>query len=135
MMERRKKTHAGQASLDYAVFIAVVVTALIGMNTYINRAIQGNLKVLEDQLNELPAPSTSVTPTFPPAPPPPPPPAPIAGGSDIDSGALNSNVSAADGFPDSTGVAATAAAADTAGAIAAGGGGPAVADGVTNGIE
>lgn len=41
----------GQATLDYAVFIAVVAAALIAMQVYVRRSIQANLKVLEDQVN------------------------------------------------------------------------------------
>ena len=39
-----------QASLDYAVFIAVVAAALIAMQVYVRRSIQANLKLLEDQI-------------------------------------------------------------------------------------
>lgn len=41
----------GQSTLEYAVFIAVVSAALIGMQIYVRRAIQANLKTLEDQVN------------------------------------------------------------------------------------
>ena len=41
----------GQASLDYAVFISVVVAALVAMQLYVRRSIQANLKMLEDQVN------------------------------------------------------------------------------------
>ena len=41
----------GQSVLEYAVLIAVVVAALLAMNVYIRRAVQGNLKALEDQIN------------------------------------------------------------------------------------
>lgn len=41
----------GQSTLEYAVFIAVVTAALIGMNLYVRRSIQANLKTLEDQIN------------------------------------------------------------------------------------
>ena len=41
----------GQSVLEYAIFIAVVAAALIGMNTYVTRAIQANLKGAEDQIN------------------------------------------------------------------------------------
>ena len=46
-----KRTLGGQATLDYAVFIAVVAAALIAMQIYVRRSIQANLKVLEDQIN------------------------------------------------------------------------------------
>ena len=41
----------GQSTMEYAMFIAVFVAALIAMNTYIQRSIQANLKTLEDQVN------------------------------------------------------------------------------------
>ena len=41
----------GQSTLEYAVFIAVVAAALLTMNVYVRRAIQANLKLLEDQVN------------------------------------------------------------------------------------
>ena len=41
----------GQSVLEYAVFIAVVAAALLGMSTYVTRAIQANLKTAEDQIN------------------------------------------------------------------------------------
>lgn len=41
----------GQTSLEYAVFLAVVVAALITMSTYVRRAIQANLKTVEGQVN------------------------------------------------------------------------------------
>ena len=40
-----------QSTLEYAVFIAVVVAALISMSDYVRRAIQANLKVTEDRVN------------------------------------------------------------------------------------
>jgi len=41
----------GQATLEYAVFTAVVAAALVAMNVYVRRSIQANLKQLEDQIN------------------------------------------------------------------------------------
>ncbi len=42
---------AGQSTLEYALFIAVVAAALTAMGPYIQRAVQANLKQLEDQIN------------------------------------------------------------------------------------
>ena len=42
---------SGQSILEYAVLIAVVAAALLAMNVYIRRSVQGNLKALEDQIN------------------------------------------------------------------------------------
>ena len=41
----------GQATLEYAVFIAVVAAALGAMTLYVRRAIQANLKMLEERVN------------------------------------------------------------------------------------
>lgn len=41
----------GQSSLEYAVFTGVVAAALVAMNVYVRRAIQANLKQLEDHVN------------------------------------------------------------------------------------
>ena len=40
-----------QATLEYAVFTAVVAAALMAMNVYVRRAIQANLKQVQDQVN------------------------------------------------------------------------------------
>lgn len=37
--------------LEYAVFIGVVVAALVAMQVYVRRSVQANLKTLEDQIN------------------------------------------------------------------------------------
>lgn len=42
---------SGQSTLEYGVFIAVVAAALMGMQVYVRRAIQANLKTLEQQIN------------------------------------------------------------------------------------
>ena len=41
----------GQSTTEYAVFAVVVVVGLIAVSTYIRRAIQANLKVVEGQVN------------------------------------------------------------------------------------
>jgi len=41
----------GQSTLEYAVFVAVVAAALIGMGAYVQRSIQANLKQVEDRIN------------------------------------------------------------------------------------
>ncbi len=49
--EIRNARRAGQSTLEYAVFTAVVSAALVAMTLYVRRSIQANLKVLEDQIN------------------------------------------------------------------------------------
>lgn len=41
----------GQSTLEYAVIIAVVATALMAMSTYVRRSVQANLKMIEEQIN------------------------------------------------------------------------------------
>ena len=53
--QRRSRTNmtlgAGQSTLEYGVFIAVVAAALVAMQLYVQRSIQANLKALEEQIN------------------------------------------------------------------------------------
>jgi hypothetical protein len=37
--------------MEYAMFIAAVAAAVITMQTYVRRAIQANLKVVEERVN------------------------------------------------------------------------------------
>ncbi len=45
-----KNTRA-QSILEYSILIAVVAAALISMSLYVRRAIQANLKTIENQIN------------------------------------------------------------------------------------
>ena len=40
-----------QSTLEYALFVGVVAAALAAMAVYVRRAINANLKVVEDQIN------------------------------------------------------------------------------------
>jgi len=42
----------GQSTLEYGVVIAVVVAALISMQTYVKRGIQGKLRQASDDIGE-----------------------------------------------------------------------------------
>lgn len=44
----------GQSTLEYALIIAVVVAALSAMTLYVQRSIQANLKMVEEQINAEP---------------------------------------------------------------------------------
>lgn len=44
----------GQSLLEYALLISAVAAAFIAMQTYVRRAVNANLKSLQDQLNETP---------------------------------------------------------------------------------
>ena len=41
----------GQSVLEYAILVSVVSAALVAMHTYVQRAVQANLKAIEDGLN------------------------------------------------------------------------------------
>ena len=41
----------GQSTLEYAIFISVVAAALMTMSVYVRRAIQANLKSVEDHVS------------------------------------------------------------------------------------
>jgi hypothetical protein len=43
-----------QSVLDYALIISVVVAALMAMNVYVQRAVQANLKMIEERVNAEP---------------------------------------------------------------------------------
>ena len=42
---------SAQSTLEYAVFISVVAAAVLSMSVYVRRAIQANLKEVEDRIN------------------------------------------------------------------------------------
>ena len=45
-----KRWYRGQGTTEFAVFAALVATALIAMNIYVKRGIQGRIKDLADQI-------------------------------------------------------------------------------------
>jgi hypothetical protein len=48
---KKMKTKNAQSVLEYTLIIAVAVSALIAMSTYVRRGIQANLKLIEHQVN------------------------------------------------------------------------------------
>jgi len=54
MMYLRGRNHRGQSSLEYALLIVIVITAFVAMRVYVQRAVQANLKALENQINAEP---------------------------------------------------------------------------------
>lgn len=52
MFISKKKKRKGQSTLEYAVLIAIVVGALITMQIYIKRGIQGRLRSSSDDIGE-----------------------------------------------------------------------------------
>ena len=51
-----------QSVLEYAMIISIVAAALMAMNTYVQRAVQANLKMVEERVNNQPVSSVSSTP-------------------------------------------------------------------------
>lgn len=47
-----RSNRRGQSTLEYAVIIAVVVAALIAMQTYFKRGVQGKLRQATDDIGE-----------------------------------------------------------------------------------
>ena len=45
------KKECAQSILEYAILIAVVAAAFIAMNTYFQRAVKANFKVIEEEVN------------------------------------------------------------------------------------
>ena len=49
-----RATRGGQSTTEYAIFIAVVASALVAMALYVRRGIQAHLKLMESQTNAEP---------------------------------------------------------------------------------
>ncbi len=47
-------TRKAQSTLEYAFIVTVVVAALTAMSIYVQRAMQANLKAIENQINAAP---------------------------------------------------------------------------------
>jgi Flp pilus assembly pilin Flp len=65
---RRMLGQRGQSTLEYAVLVVVIIAALIAMQTYLKRGIQGRVRESSDQIGEQFSPgytvSNRVTTTF-----------------------------------------------------------------------
>jgi len=61
---RRLFNKRAQSTLEYAILIAVVVGALIGMQTYVKRGLQGRLKAASDDVGSQFEPGTTNTTSF-----------------------------------------------------------------------
>ena len=48
----RKRKSRGQSTLEYGVLIAVIVAALLAINIYLKRGVQGKLRESTDQIGE-----------------------------------------------------------------------------------
>lgn len=51
-MMRLLRKNKGQSTLEYAILIVVVIMALIGVQGYISRAVQGRQRDASDQIGE-----------------------------------------------------------------------------------
>jgi uncharacterized protein (UPF0333 family) len=51
-MKKRPKYKTGQYSLEYAVVVVCIITALIAMQTYISRGMQGRMRESADSIGE-----------------------------------------------------------------------------------
>lgn len=48
---RGKKSFLGQSTAEYAILLAIVASALIAMQIYLKRGIQGRIRDLADQIS------------------------------------------------------------------------------------
>lgn len=48
---RIKKEKSAQSTIEYALLIAIVAAAFIAMQVYMQRAVQANFKLVEEQVN------------------------------------------------------------------------------------
>jgi Flp pilus assembly pilin Flp len=51
MRRRNARKNIGQSTVEYAVLLAIVAAALIGMQVYLKRGLQGRVKDLADQIS------------------------------------------------------------------------------------
>jgi len=51
--DRRKMTKA-QTVIEYAILISVVAIAFVAMKTYVERSVNANIKLIEEQINAEP---------------------------------------------------------------------------------
>lgn len=48
MIKKRKKA---QSTIEYALLISIVAAAFLAMNVYMQRSVQANFKLVEEQVN------------------------------------------------------------------------------------
>lgn len=48
------KRKRGQSIIEYGVLIGIVAAALMAMSVYVQRAVQANVKMIENQINAQP---------------------------------------------------------------------------------
>ena len=47
----KKHMRKAQSTIEYAVLFAIVAAAFLAMHLYVQRAVQANFKLIEDQVN------------------------------------------------------------------------------------
>lgn len=60
-MFMRKLSRRGQSTLEYAILILIVIVALLAMQTYLKRGIQGRMRESSDNIGEAYSPSYTVS--------------------------------------------------------------------------
>lgn len=49
---RKKFTRKGQSTLEYAILVLIVIVALLAMQTYLKRGVQGRMRESSDSIGE-----------------------------------------------------------------------------------
>lgn len=49
---RKKFTRKGQSTLEYAILVLIVIVALLAMQTYLKRGVQGKMRESSDSIAE-----------------------------------------------------------------------------------
>jgi hypothetical protein len=57
----RKLTRKGQSTLEYAVLIVVIIAALIAMQVYLKRGVQGRMRESTDQIGDQYSPGYTIS--------------------------------------------------------------------------
>ncbi|MBF0386479.1 MAG: hypothetical protein HQL20_01325 [Candidatus Omnitrophica bacterium] len=47
-----KKNSKGQSTLEYAILIIIIIAALLSLNTYVKRGVQGRLRSATDDIGD-----------------------------------------------------------------------------------
>ena len=50
----RRKINKAQTVIEYAILISVVAIAFVAMKTYVERSVNANIKLIEEQINAEP---------------------------------------------------------------------------------
>ena len=53
-MIKQKNNNKAQAVIEYAILIGIVAIAFVTMKTYVERSVNANIKLIEEQINAEP---------------------------------------------------------------------------------